>query len=135
MRKTRITATLAALFSALMQSSAMACSPLPNDSNTSTDVPPRYDFVASVVDEELAADPNQPGKTIIASLRFRVQQSVGTEPAAGTVVAMGYQYTGAVTSTCARQTRPLTLRDWRAGTRVRIRSNDLYSAESIHTAD
>lgn len=48
---------------------------------------------------------------------------------------MGYQYIGTVASDCSRQTRSLRLRDWSAGSRVRIQSNDLYSAESIHTVD
>lgn len=127
---------IAAISSALIQSSALACSPIHDESSNQDQTARfRYEFVASVIDEESAADPNLPGKTIVVALRFRVLQSIGKEPVAGAIVTMGYQYIGTLASDCSRQTRSLTLRDWSAGSRVRIQSNDLYSAESIHTVD
>jgi hypothetical protein len=131
--KTGATTTLT---SVLFCGSTLACSHVQNDSSTSKDSESfRYDFVAAVVDEEVVDDPRSPGKKMIAALRFRVIRSSGTEPVVGSIVAMGYQYTGAVSSTCNRVTRDLTLRDWSAETRVRIQTNDLYSAESISTVD
>lgn len=129
-------AAIAVISSTLIQSSALACSPIHTELSSQNQTARfRYEFVASVIDEELAADPNRPGKTRVTALRFRVLQSIGKEPAAGAIVSMGYQYIGTIASDCSRQTRSLTLRNWSAGTRVRIQSNDLYSAESIHTVD
>ena len=125
---------LAALVGALAHGGVIACSiPEANAKIASTSV--RYDFTATVIDEEIADDPRIFGKKMVAALRLRVIQASGREPADGAVVAMGYQYTGSLSSTCKRETRSLTLREWSAGTRVRVKSNDLYSAESISTAD
>lgn len=132
-RKSNAAAVMA--FCVLTCGSAAACSPYPDASILHKTEEPRYNFVATVVDEELVEDPRRPGKKMVASLRFRVVSSQDAELAPGMIVALGYQYTGSTDSMCRRMTRELTLRDWSAGTRVRILSNDLHSAESIFTTD
>jgi hypothetical protein len=128
LRMRRSSLILGFVYAALLSSPAVSCSP-PGPSGKEFF---EYSYVAEIVP---ARPPNQSEKAesrpAIPAL-LKVIEAEGPGPAVGQLLTV--QLAGNIGADC-RGTRPLTLRDWAQGAKVRVKTNDLRLAEQIYYAE
>jgi hypothetical protein len=91
-----------------------------------------YSYVAEIVPARPPSPSEKAESRPAIPALLKVIEAQGPVPAIGQHMAV--QLVGNIGADC-RGGQPLTLRDWTAGAKVRVKTNDLRFAEQIYHAD